>query len=241
MPKAMVSLWGAQTRMTLASREAKDGNEAAAALELMTLVALKGCVVTADALHCHREMAKAIVDRGGDYVLAVKNNQPGLHADAKVLIAEAEAKNPACAWQQDNRHGRQERRTAVVTSAKHMAVKHDFARLKTVAKITSHRGGDRPLERYFLLSRSYPPQDVLRIVRAHWDIENGLHWTLDVVLDEDLARNRKDNGPANLAILRRLVLNIARAHPDTKTSMRLKLKRAGWNDAFLFELLTHMR
>ena len=241
MPKVMVSLWGAQTRMTLASALAKDGDEAGAAVELIKLVALKGCIVTADALHCHRAMAKSIVAQQGDYVLAVKNNQPGLLADAKALVEEAQAKQPANAQTADARHGRQETRHAIVASAKHMAVKHDFPRLTAVARITSRRGADKPLERYFLMSRSYTPKQVLDIVRAHWDIENGLHWTLDVVLDEDLARNRKDNGPQNLAVLRRLALNIARAHPDTKTSMRLKLKRAGWNENFLFELLAHMR
>ena len=91
------------------------------------------------------------------------------------------------------------------------------------------------------MSQAYSSNDVLRIVRTHWTIENSLHWPLDVVLDEDLARNRKDNAPANLAVLRRLALNVARAHPDTTISLRLKLKRAGWNDAFLFELLGHMR
>ncbi len=70
---------------------------------------------------------------------------------------------------------------------------------------------------------------------------NSLHWPLDVLLDEDLARSRKDNAPANLAVLRRLALNVARAHPDTKTSLRGKLKRAGWDDAFLLDMLRHMR
>ena len=122
-----------------------------------------------------------------------------------------------------------------------MEGKHSFPGLKAVARIRSKRGGDKAVERYFLMSQNYSRSQVLRIVRTHWTIENGLHWPLDVILDEDLARNRKDNGPANLAVLRRLALNVARAHPDTSTSLRLKLKRAGWNDAFLFELLGHMR
>jgi predicted transposase YbfD/YdcC len=241
MPKAMVSLWAAQTRMTLASTLAEGSDEAGAALELIKLVALKGCILTADALHCHREMAKAVVTQHGDYVLALKSNQPGLLADAKALIEEAQLKQAAGAQTDDARHGRQETRHASVASAKHMAVKHDFPRLKAVARITSRRGTEKPLERYFLMSQPYTPEQVLSIVRSHWGIENALHWTLDVVLDEDLARNRKDYAPQNLAILRRLALNIARAHPDTKTSMRLKLKRAGWNENFLFELLAHMR
>ena len=121
------------------------------------------------------------------------------------------------------------------------AAQQRFPGLKAVARITSERGTDAPVERYFLMSKRYARDTVLRIVRAHWSIENQLHWTLDVVLDEDLARNRKDNAPANLAVLRRLSLNIARAHPDTKISLRGKLKRAGWDDSYLFELFAHMR
>jgi predicted transposase YbfD/YdcC len=241
MPKMMVSLWGTQTRIALANVLAQNNNEAEAALQLIGLVALKGCVVTADALHCHRDMAKAIVEKGGDYVLAVKNNQPNLLADAQAALAAAARKQPKSAAAKDARHGRKESRKAIVAPVKIMAITHDFPGLKAVARITSRRGKDKPLERYFLLSRLYKPDQVLRIVRAHWGIENGLHWPLDVVLEEDLARNRKDNAPENLAVLRRMVLNVARAHPDTKTSLRLKLMRAGWDEAFLFDLIRHMR
>lgn len=91
------------------------------------------------------------------------------------------------------------------------------------------------------VNQGYSRQEVLRIVREHWTVENGLHWPLDVVLDEDLARNRKDNAPANLAVLRRLALNLARAHPETKISLRAKLKRAESDGGFFFEMLGHMR
>ena len=91
------------------------------------------------------------------------------------------------------------------------------------------------------MSHHYHPGQLLKIVREHWGIENRLHGTLDVVLDEDLARNRKDNAPANLAVLRRLALNIARADPDQKTSLRAKLKRAGWDERFMFDMLANMR
>ena len=240
MPRMMVSLWGAQTRMTLATVLAANNDETQAALDAIALVALKGCIVTADALHCHAAMAQAVVDRGGDYVLAVKANQPGLLANAKAALALL-PQDTVPAATQDGGHGRAESRCALVTSAKAMAQKHAFPGLAAVARITSRRGGDAPVERFFLLSKSYDAQTLLAIRREHWGIENTLHWTLDVVLDEDLARNRKDNGPANLAVLRRLALNIARAHPDKKTSMRLKLKRAGWDESFLFELIRHMR
>ena len=241
MPPVMVTLWAAQTRMALANTLAPGNNEAAGALQLIELVQLKGCVVTADALHCHRAMAKAITARGGDYVLAVKDNQPALLADAKAAIAAAKRKGATRVTTAELNHGRAEKRSAVVAMVKEMGQKHDFPGLKAVACITSKRAKDDTATRYFLMSQPYSRTQTLRIVRQHWGIENCLHWPLDVVLDEDLARNRKDNAPANLAVLKRLALNVARAHPDTKTSLRAKLKRAGWDDTFLFDMLGHMR
>ena len=241
MPPVMVTVWAAQTRMALANTLAPGNNEAAGALQLIELIQLKGCVVTADALHCHRAMAKAIVDRGGHYVLAVKENQPALLADAKAAIAAAKRNGAKRLATAELNHGRAEKRSAIVAPVKEMGQKHNFPGLKAVACIISKRGTDDTVSRYFLMSQPYSRTQTLRIVRQHWGIENCLHWPLDVVLDEDLARNRKDNGPANLAILKRLAVNVARAHPDTKTSLRAKLKRPGWDDSFLFDMLSHMR
>jgi predicted transposase YbfD/YdcC len=241
MPPVMVTAWAAQTRMALANVLAPNNNEVAGAMQLLEFVQLKGCVVTADALHCHRAMAKAIVERSGDYILAVKDNQPALFADAKAAINAAVRQGKKSTKTADAAHGRKEKRRALVVSVKDMAQEHDFPGLKAVARITSKRGKDKTVDRYFLMSQNYTRQEVLSIVRTHWTIENCLHWPLDVTLDEDLARNRKDNAPANLAVLRRLALNVARAHPDNTTSLRAKLKRAGWNDDFLFDLLGHMR
>ena len=238
MPRVMVAAWGAATRMTLASKLAAGGNEAEAALQLVGLLQLKGCIVTADALHCHRRMARAIVGQGGDYLLALKANQPALLRDAAAALAAA-ASAPAATAQK--RHDREECRIAVVAAAAGMARDHDFPRLAAVGRIESRRGEDPPVIRHFLLSRHWSAERFLDAARSHWDIENGLHWTLDVSLDEDQARSRKDHAPENLAVLRRLALNIARAHPDTKTSLRRKLLRAGWNDTFLFDLIRHMR
>ena len=238
MPRVMVTAWGAATRMTLASRLARGGNEAEAALQLVALLQLKGCIVTADALHCHRAMAKAIRAQGGDYLLALKANQPALLRDAEAALAAAPSAPASTA---DKRHDREEIRTAVVAPAGRMAIDHDFPNLAAVARIESRRGADPPVTRHFLLSRRWRPEQFLAAARAHWDIENGLHWTLDVSLDEDRARSRKDHAPENLAVLRRLALNIARTHPDAKTSLRRKLLRAGWDDTFLFDLIRHMR
>ena len=132
----MVTAWAAQTRMALANVLAPNNNEAAGALQLLDLLQLKGCVVTADALHCHRGMARQIVERGGDYVLAVKENQPALLADAKAAVAAALRKGKKPAITTDADHGRKEKRSALVVPVKDMAQKHDFPGLKAVAAIS---------------------------------------------------------------------------------------------------------
>jgi predicted transposase YbfD/YdcC len=152
--------------------------------------------LSADALHCHRAMAKAMIDRGGDYVLAVKDNQPALLADAKAVIAAARSKGAKRLATAELNHGQAEKRSAVLATVKDMGQEHDFTALKAVACITSKRGSDDIVSRYFLISQPYSRTQMLRIVRQPRTIENCLHWPLDVLLDEDLARNRKDNAAA---------------------------------------------
>jgi len=223
-PLQLVNVWAADMRLAIAQRLAPNRNEIAAALEVLELLSLEGCIVTADALHCHAEMARRILDRGGAYVLALKGNQSALFADAQALL------EPLA--------GRPQARAAV------LARKHDFPGIAAVARVELQRrvaGRDEePIVRYFLLSKPFSPARVLAITRSHWGIENQLHWVLDVVFDEDRARNRKDNGPENLAIVRKLALNMLRTHPD-KASIRRKIKRAGWDDAFLLSMLAQMR
>lgn len=241
MPKMMVSAWGAETRMVLAQTEAPGGNEVEGALALLKLVALQGCIVTADALHCHRGMARAIRKAKADYALKLKSNQPALLADAKAALAAA--KRPEQAETSETAHGRQERRRATVVAAPGLAAKHRFPGLAAVAHIEAWRtvaGKTSHHVYHVLLSRRFSAAQVLAIVREHWGIENHLHWTLDVVFHEDLCRTRKDNAPRNLAVLRHMTLNRLRAHP-ANISVNLKRHRAAWDDSFLLELLTRVR
>lgn len=241
-PHMLVTAWGAEARLTLAARPVKGSNEAEAALELLSLIDLNGATVTADALHCSRDMAAKIIARKADFVLALKGNQGPLHGCAQALI-EAEAAAAPSAETRDVAHGRAELRRAVVIAAPRLAEAHDFPGLKAIGRIESVRETDGKREqttRLFLLSRVLPPASLLRIAREHWGIETSLHWVLDVVLDEDRQRTRKDHGPANLAMLRRFALNVLR-QDTSKGSLTGKMKRAGWDDAFLFSLLRHMR
>ncbi len=242
-PLHLVNVWAVEARLALAQRTAPGRNEVAGALEVLALLSLEDCIVTADALHCHRDMARAIRDRGADYALALKENQSALWTKARGLVETASRRDEA-ELQQPVSHGRYESRRAVVVPDATLARDHNFPGIRAVARLTSHRrvhGGKTEVAvRYFLLSQVFPAERVLEIVRAHWSIENQLHWVLDVVFNEDRARNRKDHGPENLSILRKLALNLLGSHPE-KASLRRKVKRAGWDNAFLLSIIAHMR
>jgi predicted transposase YbfD/YdcC len=241
-PLHLVSAWAADGRLVLGQRLAQGRAEVEAALELVGLLRLEGTIVTADALHCHREMAQAIRDRGGDYALAVKGNRGPIYEAAKALVDGAEPQAETSRAEQA--HGRfEERRCVVAAVPPELAKRLKFPGLAAVARLDGLRRLDRREERvtrYFLLSRQLAPDAALNVVRSHWGIENRLHWVLDVVFDEDRARARKDHAAVNLALLRRLALNLLQSDPY-KASIRRKIKRAGWQDEYLFTLLTQMR
>lgn len=240
-PLHLVNVWAADARLAIAQCVAPNRNEVAGALEALKLVSLEGCVVTADALHCHAAMAQGILDRGAAYVLALKENQSALFADAVALLEPVAHQIEDIL---DPSHGRAEERRASVVKAQALAKKHDFPGIKAIGRVELRRRvgntEDPPVARYFLLSKRFSPKRLLAISRKHWGIENELHWVLDVAFDEDRARNRKDHGPENIAILRKLALNLLRSNPD-KASIRRKIKRAGWDDTFLTTILSQMR
>lgn len=242
-PLHLVNVWAAEQRLALAQRLAPGRNEVAGALEAVKLLSLKGCVVTVDALHCHRAMAQAVLDAKGQYVLALKENQSGLFAAVERRFATTDQADTFGA-EGETDHGRMDQRTARVIADTTLARTHDFPGIRALARVDALRRVEgKPDEintRYFLLSRPMPAGKLLQIVRVHWTIENQLHWVLDVVFDEDGARNRKDNGPQNIALLRKIALNLLRSHPD-KASIRRKIKKAGWDDMFLLSILAQMR
>jgi predicted transposase YbfD/YdcC len=243
-PMHLVNVFAVDARMALASRKAPGRNEAAGALEVLGMLCLKHCIVTADALHCHRKFAAAVLGRGADYVLALKENQSKLFAAAARRFARGGTRSTAERLEPST-HDRREWRRATVIRDTSLAAANDFPGIVALARVTSRRrphGGraERPFIRYYLLSKYIPAKKLLRIVRSHWAIENQLHWILDVVFDEDANRTRKGNAPENLAIVRRLALNVIRSHP-APTSLRQKIKRAGWDDSFLLGVLSHMR
>jgi predicted transposase YbfD/YdcC len=243
-PLQLVNVFAVDARMAMAQQKAAGRNETAGALEVLELLSLKGCIVTADALHCHRAFAAAVRERGGDYVLAIKANRGRLFTAVTQQFARS-GKRSAAGQIDRSTHDRREARRATVMRNTSLAALYGFPGGAAVGRVTSRRclrgqRADPPVVRHYLLSKYISAKRLLHVTRSHWSIENQLHWVLDVHFAEDANRARKDNAPENLAILRRLALNILRADPD-HTSIRRKIKRAGWDDAFLLAVLSHMR
>jgi len=241
-PLHLVNVFAVEARMALAQQKAPGRNETAGALEVLDLLSLEDCTVTADALHCHRAFAAAVLERGGQYVLTIKANRGPLFKAVTQQFARSGQRSSAQRTDQST-HDRSEARRATVMRNTTLAER--FPGVVAVGRVTSRRRlrgqrADMPVVRHYLLSRYISPKRLLDVTRNHWAIENRLHWVLDVHFAEDRNRARKDNAPENLAILRRLALNLLRAHPDRK-SINLKIKRAGWDEAFLIQVLSHMR
>lgn len=243
-PLQLVNVFAVEARMVLAQQKAPGRNETAGALEVLELLSLAGCIVTADALHCTRAFAAAVLERGADYALAIKANRGPLF---RTVVQQFARSGPRRVGEQvePHSHDRREVRRATVMRNSSLAAAHRFPGVVAIGRVTSRRRlrgrtADKPLARHYLLSKYLSPKKLLSVTRSHWGIENRLHWVLDVHFGEDASRTRKDNAPENLAILRRLALNILRTHPD-KASIRRKIKRAGWDDAFLVAVLAHMR
>ena len=234
-PPLTVSAFAAETRLCLAAASPKPGdNEVEAALNVIELIDLAGRLVSADALHCHTRMAQAVIDKGGDYLLALKGNRRNWLQSANRHLATLA---PASAEQTETNHGRNEwRRAEVVAAAEPLMPGH-----KAFVRITSRRDQAEPLTRLFMASTLLTPSQALNHARAHWRIENSLHWMLDVHLNEDRSRARKDNAPANTALINRIARNILQLADADKVPISHRIKKCAWNDEYLILALSHMR
>ena len=241
-PLHMVSAWGCEQRLVLAqiATDTKS-NEITAVPKLLAMLALKGTIVTADALNCQRAIAQQIVDQGGDYALALKGNQETLHRDVVLFLDDPASKTTKAEPVVDADHGRIETRAATVsTDVAWLEETHRWPGLKAVGKVERIRESDGKTScetAYYLLSAPLSPERFNEAVRAHWGVENRLHWRLDVVMNEDQDRSRLGNAPHNLAVLRHMALNVMQKDGE-KGSLRGKIKRAGWDEAYLARLLT---
>lgn len=234
-PPLTVSAFAAEARLCLAAASpGQDDNEIETAIKVVELLDLTDKIVTADALHCHGRMAKAIVDRGGDYLLTLKTNRRHWHRKACLQL---DAQPAQTAQSHEVGHDRIEWRQAEVVAAPEplMAGHKAFIRLKT-------RRGDAAIHtRLFMASTVPSAQQALIWSRAHWQVENALHWTLDVHMGEDDNRARKDNAPANIAIINRIARNILQSIDGPKIPISHRIKKCAWNDDYLINAIRHMR
>ena len=247
----MLNVWSHQHGLCLSST-AVDGktNEITilpGLLDTLSLLELAGCIVTVDALNTQREVARKLEHHGALYVMALKENQAKLFEDVLWLFEDAHnsgfAAIPHHEFEARERgHGRVERRHCVVLSELSHLHEHHWPGLKSIAKLSRERsvkGKTSSETRYYLCSLEADAEKVWHAVRRHWQVENKLHWTLDVVFGEDAHSYAKDHGPENMAVLRQFALNLLKRDP-AKGTLKGKRKRAAWDDAFRAQLLSRL-
>jgi len=242
----LVSAWASQQGLTLGqvAVDAKS-NEITAIPLLLDLLDLRDKVVTIDAAGCQKEIAAQIVAGGGDYVLAVKDNQPTLHAEVRQAFATAlETDDPRLRQHtaEETGHGRHERRVVwVLPASRHVANRAAWVGLCSLVLVlrvvTCQVSGAETTEVHHYISSLRPSARRLAgAIRGHWGIENGLHWVLDVVFREDARRLYDRTAAENVGLLNRLATSLLRGDPTTG-SLKVKRKRAGWNTDYLAQLL----
>jgi len=246
----LVSAWAETNRLVLGqvAVEAKS-NEITALPALLQVLALQGCIVTIDAMGCQRAIAQTIVDQGGDYVLALKENQPTLYDAVAAAVAAARAsafREVPHGYERtvNGGHGRVEIRQHWTLSAPAVLATLDpkgaWARLTSVGLVERERqvGTKTTCEKhYYLSSLDGDAPTFARAVRHHWGIENRLHWVLDIAFREDESRVRVGHAAENFAIVRHIALNLLCHDQSTKAGIKARRLKAGWDDAYLLKIL----
>jgi predicted transposase YbfD/YdcC len=246
----MVSAWAAENELVLGQRKVDEkSNEITAIPELLKLLNLSGCIVTIDAIGTQTNIARTIVEGQGDYVLSVKENQGHLYEDISVLFAVDQAHDFKYASLDYHRtvnkdHGRIEVRECWSTSnQEYLKLIRDvknWVGLRSIAMVISARtidGKETKAVRLYISSLESDAKRILHIVRQHWSIENELHWVLDVALNEDHSRVRKDQAPENLAVLRHIALNLLKQEKTAKGGVHAKQLQAAWDQDYLLKVL----
>lgn len=243
----MVSAWAATNRLVLGQvKVSAKSNEITAIPELLDVLDIADCIVTIDALGCQKDIAAQIIEKDADYVLALKGNQEHLYDDVKrlfdTLVQQEVAPSTLDYYETtESGHGRVEVRRHWTTSALDpLRTKDQWRGLQTVGLVEAERtlNGETTLEqRYYLVSFPNDARTFGRSVRAHWGIENLVHWVLDVAFREDMSRIRIDHGPENFALIRHIALNLLRQETSFKGSIKTKRLKAGWNNTYLKKVL----
>jgi predicted transposase YbfD/YdcC len=242
----MVSAFAARQRLVLAQTKVNEkSNEIVAIPALLDMLSIEGAIVTIDAMGCQREIARKIVDKKADYVLALKGNQGTLRDDVELFANEQKASGFADATISVNQtvdgdHGRIEtRRVTVIHDVVWLQQRHQWPGLKGVVIVDSQREIGPKIEhetRFYITSANLHAEKLAAIVRDHWAIENSLHWVMDMTFRDDECRIRTENAPENVVTLKHMAVNLARRKKG-KDSVRLALKTAAWDDDYLAKLI----
>lgn len=246
----MVSAWATTNRLVLGQYKVDEkSNEITAIPALLQNLVIQGCIVTIDAMGCQSDIAKTIVEQGADYLLQLKENQKSLHDDTALLFSDLEQSGfTAYAYDTDRTiekdHGRIEIRQAWTISdaalLQHLRNADHFKNLRTVMKVRHERRCNEQVtveEHYYLSSLSASAATLLAAKRAHWQVENSLHWVLDIAFREDDCQVRKNNGAHNFAILRHIALNLLRQETSVKLGIHNKRLKAAWSRSYLLKVL----
>ena len=243
----LVSAWSCTGGVALGQVKTEEkSNEITAIPRLLELLEIKKCIITIDAIGCQKSIASDIIKKKADYVLGVKKNQPALHGDCvqyfeKYLLPKGELSSKAAMFETiDKAHGRLEvRRCWQSTELKMLPCTREWPGARSVLRVECERHTVKGISsevRYFISSLPLNPEKALSTVRQHWFVENQLHWVLDVTFGEDDSRIRRGDAAENMAVLRRLALNICKRYVNGDSNPK-KLKKAGWDDSFREKLI----
>jgi predicted transposase YbfD/YdcC len=243
----MVSAWAAANGIVLGQiKTDQKSNEITAIPELIKSLEIDGCIVTIDAMGCQKNIAETIINKGGEYVLALKDNQGNLHDNVALFFKhflDSDQKDPAVDYHEttDGDHGRIEiRRHWTTDDIDWLQGKELWKNISTIGMVQRQRhvGQDISVETaYYICSIDNNAQRFAQAVRSHWSIENSLHWVLDISFREDDCRIRKDNAPENFAVLRHIALNLIKRETSLKKSVKSKRLMAGWDNDYLLKIL----
>lgn len=248
-PIHMVSAWSSRHKLVLGARAVDEkSNEITAIPELLDLLAIKGAIVTIDAMGCQKKIAGKIIDKGADYLFGLKGNQGALRTDVELLFTEQMSRNfkevaVSRASITDAGHGRIEKREVfAIDDIAWLKQSHDWKGLRSIVMLAATRETAKGIEqerRFYISSLPADADNIGTAIREHWGVENGLHWVLDVNFRDDDCRIRKKNAPANFTSVKRATLNALRKAPG-KDSMKSKRLIAAWDEKYLAKILENL-
>lgn len=250
----MVSAWSSKNKLVLGQVKVDDkSNEITAIPSLLKKLKLKGCIVTIDAMGCQKKIVKEIIEKEADYLITLKDNQPNLYQRTEKLFAQV-LKSDSLDFDlgfhliHNETYGQEEIKIIYVLNQTENNIKEvidpedKWENIQSIIKVESFYSGFKNKKknqtRYFISSLLTDAQSLAEVIQTHWTIENQLNWVLDVQFSEDDSRIRMKNSPENMAIIRQLALSLLNQDTTSKKSIKSKQNQAGWNNEYLFQLLT---